>query len=48
MNKMTIEDLRKIFSSPRTDHPGRKANINFTRGNGALSKDGKKKKNKLT
>ena len=44
MKKLTYMDLVKIFTVPRTDHPGRKGNINFTRGNGALSKNGQKKK----
>lgn len=40
MSKLTIEDLRQIFSEPRTDHPGRKGSATPTRGAGQLPKDG--------
>lgn len=40
MNKLTLEDLKRVFSSTRPDHPGRKGSQTFTRGAGTLPKDG--------
>lgn len=41
MKKLSFQDLYNLFQSPRTDHPGRKGNMYFTKGNGRLSKDGR-------
>lgn len=45
MAKLTIEDLRRIFSEPRIDHPGRKGSIGGTGKPGTPPKSKKNKKN---